>query len=45
MKKDTDENPTVPLWLMFGFGAVVLIALAVSLTWFFVHHGSFNPLH
>jgi hypothetical protein len=44
VKKETDENPAIPLWVMMAFGAVVVIGLAVAATWYFVHHGTFDVL-
>jgi hypothetical protein len=44
VKNETDEHPSIPLWLIMGFGGVVLIGLIVSLVWYFYHHGTFKPI-
>ena len=44
VKTESDENPSIPLWLIVGFGGVVLIGLIVSLVWYFYHHGTFKAI-
>jgi hypothetical protein len=39
MKKETDDHPSTPWWMMLFFGAVLVLAILGTLAWYLLTHG------